>query len=87
MVPDQSISMKRLVLYSDMLEVWTHFKRILGSSSMDANGFLTLSNASAYLADAEVRVAHSEFWSAATYLLGKLNEDVFRKRKMMENRK
>lgn len=87
MVVDQKIDLRRLILYSDLYEFYTHFKRILEVSVMDSNGFLTLSAASAYLPDVEINMAASHFWESAAYMLGKLNEDVIRKRKMREGRK
>lgn len=54
---------------------------------MDSEGFLTCSIVGAYLQDVEINMTHEDFWDGLTYVLGKMNEDVMKRRKMKEKRK
>jgi hypothetical protein len=77
------VNIRDLCTYTDIPVLWEIFSQCVLLSSLDSNGFFTLSIVGSYLIDYpnELPVTHSEFWDAMRYFLYRRNKKVLQMRK------
>lgn len=78
---------KKLVLLTDLPELWEMFEEIVALSPLDSNGYLTLLMARDYLEDREIPVPLNIFWKVMSYFLNRQNQAIAARRKKKEAKK
>jgi hypothetical protein len=74
----QRVNLKRLILYTDLPQLWDVFQTVCSLSSLDAHGFITLDMMHAYLShtDILINVTQTIFWDAMSYFLYRKNHKI-----------
>jgi hypothetical protein len=83
------IDVRPFLLYTELPELWEIFNEIISISTIDSNGFLSLSALDVYLKynSIEITVNKRDFFYIMSYFLDRQNEYILnkRKRKRSEN--
>jgi hypothetical protein len=85
-IQDPHINIRQLVQCTKLPELWDIFTTIVNISPLDANGFITIDNAHAYLSTLpELPVGLKVFWDAMSYFLSRRNHKIYLDRKRKVN--